>query len=45
MRENTALVILLDANFYADVAGVQAALKLEALDCGAHAHACQVSAP
>ena len=45
MRQNTALVILLDANFYADVAGVQAALKLEALDCAAHARACQVSAP
>ena len=45
VRHNTALVILLDANFYADVNGVEAALKLEALDCAAHARACQVSGP
>ena len=43
VRENTALVILLDANFYADVSGVRDALKLEALDCAAHTRACQVS--
>jgi hypothetical protein len=33
IRHNTALIILLDANFYSGVDGVAQALMLDALDC------------
>ena len=44
IRYNTAMVILLDSNFFADMIEVEHELELTRLDCTEHRQACDVAA-